>query len=827
MQANACLRASPKSFEIRLYGGFRKIRYAAGMRLPARLSPAVVAVLRAAAAAWPSARVFKRLSTRLTVLYAALFGAVLLVVSIAVFVAISGAAERQVRSELAATGTVFDRVWSLRSERLREGASLLSRDFGFRAAVATRDAPTISSALDNLRSRMGVDYAFMVDAGGEIAGAQFKAADAAALSKAFETADDPSGVFMLGGAPYQLVSAPILSPDLIGWVVFAVRLDEREMQALEKLAAIPLDAVVMHRDVNGVWTNPQVPAELRSPAVRAVIDHSLKSRAEPEILDLRSGRTVALVKRLPAIEADGGAVLLLRYPLALALAPYRPLLAIIAALGLGGLAVVCWGSWALARGVTRPISELDEAAHRLQRGEDARVTIQSADEIGRLAESFNAMAAEMRERERKITHQALHDGETGLPNRLALERVVEGFSDWPAGRVFVCALGLDRYSHMRHAIGHELAAQAVRMVGNRLAGLAPACGVARISADMLGFVLIADGEEAALDDVQRLLDSLEQPVRVVGEPIDVALSIGLTPLAESVGLSIERAGIALDQARDNKRKSAFFDAEAYGDPAANLSLMSNLLTGILQNQLVLWHQPKFDMREGRVTGAEALVRWRHPTRGMIFPDVFITMAEETGHIRALTEWTVRRAVSDQRILAAAGHELSMSVNISGRVLGEPDFVDFCREALKDAAGHICFEITETAVIENPEVALRMLDSFGELGISVSIDDYGSGLSSLAYLKQIRGQELKLDRSIVKDVTVSQRDALIVRSTIDLAHSLGLKVVAEGIEDDATFAALAGMGCDIAQGYLIARPQPLDQLTVYLSHRLPEQQRNRA
>jgi EAL domain-containing protein (putative c-di-GMP-specific phosphodiesterase class I)/GGDEF domain-containing protein len=760
---------------------------------------------------------FNRLSTRLTVLYAALFGAVLLVVSLAVFLAISGAAQRQVRGELAATGTVFDRVWSLRSERLREGASLLSRDFGFREAAATGDALTIESALENLRRRMGVDHAFMVDAEGRVVGARFTAADQARLARAFETADDPSGVFLLAGEPYQLVSAPVLSPELIGWVVFAVRLDEAEMQALEKLAAIPLDALVLNRGADGGWTNARAPAELKTAAVRQVVERSLKAKTpEPEELGLASGRTIALVKPLPTLETGRGAVLLLRYPLAQALAPYEPLLLIVGLLGVGGLAVVSWGSWALARGVTRPISELDTAAHRLQRGEDAQVEVKGDDELGRLAASFNTMASEIRERERKITHQALHDDDTGLPNRHALERVIHSLAEWQLGAVYVCALGLDRFSHMRHALGHKLSAQAVRMVGNRLGGLAPACGVARISTDMLGFAVIADSEEAALEEVARLLSALEQPVRVQGEPIDVALSVGLAPLeGAEVGASIERASIALDQARTARKKTAVFDAEAYGDPAANLSLMSNLLTGILQDQLELWHQPKYDMRQNAITGTEALVRWNHPVRGMIFPDVFITMAEETGHIRALTEWVVRRAIADQRQLAEAGYPLDVAVNISGRVLGEPDFIDFCREVLPDAVGRICFEITETAVIENPEVALAMLDAFADMGLSISIDDYGSGLSSLGYLKRIRGHELKLDRSIVADVTGSQRDALIVRSTIDLAHSLGLKVVAEGIETDACFSVLAGMGCDVAQGYLIARPQPLSQLFEFL------------
>ena len=759
---------------------------------------------------------FSKLSTRLTVLYAAMFGAVLLIISAAVFLAISSAAQRQVRMELAATGTVFDRIWSMRSERLAEAAALLSRDFGFREAAATRDAATIGAAVVNLRRRMGIDLAFMVDADGRVIGASLPEADRQRLVRSFAASDDPSGVFLVGGQPFQMVSAPVLSPELIGWVVFAVRLDDREMRSLEQLSAIPLTARVLHRSSRDGWSDAAGASELTRPTVRGFIDQSLKARGGPAVLRLTSGQVVALVKPLHTLEPGGGAVLLLRYPVAQAVAPFRPLLIVVGLLGLTGLAVVSWGSWILARGVTRPISELDDAAHRLQRGEDARVDIKSDDEIGRLARSFNAMAAEMQDRERRITHQALHDDDTGLPNRLALERVVEAHVDWPEGQVFVAALGMDRFNHMRGAIGHKLAAQAVRMVGNRLGGLAPTCGVARISTEVLGFLLIAENASAALEDVQQLLAQLEQPVRVGGEDIDVALSVGIAPLEDgAVGPAIERAVVGLDQARAARRKMGMFDPQAYGDPAENLSLMSSLVTGIQDGQLELWHQPKFDMRRRSVTGAEALVRWNHPTRGMIFPDVFISMAEETGHIRALTEWVVRQAVADQRALAEVGHRVDVAVNISGRILGEPDFVDFVAEALKPAVGQICFEITETAVIENPDMALKMLDRFADLGVSIAIDDFGAGLSSLAYLKRIRGHELKIDRSIVQDVVGSQRDALIVRSTIDLAHSLGLKVVAEGVETNDQFSLLSAMGCDQAQGYLVARPMPLRRLFDFL------------
>ncbi|HEY8614850.1 putative bifunctional diguanylate cyclase/phosphodiesterase [Phenylobacterium sp.] len=762
---------------------------------------------------------FQRLSTRLAVLYAGLFGAGLLLVFLCVFVAISQAAQRQVRTELTATGSVFDHVWALRTERLREGAQLLSRDFGFQQAVATGDETTIVSAMDNLRRRVGVDRAFVLDEAGRPIGAKMAPQDAQRLQAAFSASEQPSGVVMLDDQPYHVTSAPILSPDLLGWVAFGVRLDAEEMRELEQLSAIPLEAAVVHREPTHGWeTDASLPRQDQA-AVRRFITASLTGgRGSPETLDLSDGRSIALAKPLPSLDGRGQAALLLRYPLDRALAPFRPLFAVVAALSLTGVLVVGFGSLLLARGVTRPVTDLDEAARRLQRGEDAQVEATTDDELGRLAHSFNAMATTIRDRERRITHLALHDEETGLPNRLTLERVVDGLSDRPHGQVYVAALGVRRFDHLRGAIGYALAAQAVRTIGNRLAGLAPSSGVARIATDVLGFTIVAQGPDAAVDDARRLLTELEQPLRMGGgDAIDVSLDLGLAALDASVGAAatIELANVALDQARTGRRKVTFFDAEAYGDPAANLSLMSSLIRALETGGMELHYQPKVDLRARRVTGVEALARWRHPVRGMLSPDLFVPMAEETGHIRNLTEWALRRAIADQKALAGAGFPLDVAVNISGRTLGEPDFADFALAEAAEARGALVFEITETAVIENPELALAMLDRFAAAGIGISIDDFGTGLSSLAYLKRIRGQELKIDRSIVEGVTESQRDALIVRSTIDLAHSLGLKVTAEGVETEACFALLSAMGCDRAQGYLVGRPMPLHELLAYL------------
>jgi EAL domain-containing protein (putative c-di-GMP-specific phosphodiesterase class I)/GGDEF domain-containing protein len=769
---------------------------------------------------------FKSLRTRLSVLYAALFGAAMILVSLAVYGAISANAERAVRDELTATGAVFDQVWALRSGRLQDGAGLLARDFGFRSAVASRDQQTIVSALDNLKARLNVDIAFMVDIDGVPTGGDTRLLGPAALRIASSLDDSiAAGVLTLGNTSYQAIAAPILSPTLTGWVVFARRLDQREMTALEQLSAIPIQATVLHKGSDGRWITGADPRALINPgALGKVIDQTLSAKtAHPSQLHLdeRDGPAIAVIKRLPAIDGGAPAVLLLRYPLALAMAAYRPVLAWILVTGLLGIALVVTGSWFLARSVTAPIQSLTDAVRRLQAGERSQAIVQTQDEIGVLAEGFNEMAAEIADREARILHQARHDSETGLPNRHAYEQAVEAMVARRAPRYVVVAvsIGIDRFEHVRGAIGYAPATALVGEIGRRAADLAPDGAMARLATSMLGLVFFAKSEAEALARLAYVAGPLQAPFQVEGSAlVDVHASIGLAILgvhADDAATLIERAGIAMAQARAGHQKIAAFDAAAYGDPAANLSLMSEMLGAMASGAMDLFYQPKFDLRSRKIEAVEALVRWRHPVRGMLPPDLFIPMAEETGHIRALTDWVLARAIADQDLMLKAGHALAVSINISGRLLSDMEFADRALEAAASAKGPLCFEITETAVIDNPRAALEVIERFAEAGIAVSIDDYGSGLSSLAYLKQIRADELKIDKAFVLAIDSTAKDALLVRSTIDLAHSLGMKVTAEGVETPAALQMLAVMGCDVAQGYLIARPVALNELLTFL------------
>ncbi|HUO22217.1 MAG TPA: EAL domain-containing protein [Caulobacteraceae bacterium] len=764
---------------------------------------------------------FHRLQTKLSVLFGALFAVMLVLLAAAAYVAITGNVRTAARSQLQADGAVFDRIWQIRSQHLQDSANLLAHDFGFRAAVATHDGATIQSALDNLRQRLGLDKAFIVDLDGTVTGLDVRQIDDGAdpLWQALASQDNASGAVMLNGAPYQAISAPVLAPGPVGWVVFATKLDRTEMKSLEGLSAAPVNADLMIKHGPAPWRALDLTV-----APGASVDGFARlalaagGRALP--LRLTSGPALAVVKPLKGLDADTQVGLLLSYPLAKAMAPYQPMLWAIAALGLLSLGLLLVGSGLLAASLTKPLAALDEAAQRIAHGEDARVEVVSSDEVGRLALSFNRMAEEIGERERRITQLGLQDSETQLPNRRAMIQRLEALAAQSPGEgvVVSAALGVERFTMVRSAIGYGLVGALLRELGARIvehdADLTPT----RIATSTLGVAFLARDAEHAGHVLTRLVEALQRPVDLGHATVDVGLTCGYAidgVHAHGAVALLERSNIALDQARDLRRGLAAFDEAAYGDPASNLNLMSEMLKAARDGGLSLHYQPKIDLRSGRVSGAEALARWRHATRGPLSPDLFVGMAEETGHIRALTDWALDRAIADQARLRRAGHDLPLSVNISGRLISDRDFAERAVRKVADHRANLCFEITETAVIDNPALALELIEDYARAGIPISIDDYGSGLSSLAYLKQIAAQELKIDKSFVLGLGADQRDALLIKSTVDLAHALGLKVVAEGVETAECAALLQAMGCDVGQGYYFARPAAMDAFVDFL------------
>ena len=279
---------------------------------------------------------------------------------------------------------------------------------------------------------------------------------------------------------------------------------------------------------------------------------------------------------------------------------------------------------------------------------------------------------------------------------------------------------------------------------------------------------------------------------------------------------IEEAELALIESR-LERQPVARDVARASVALDRIALARDLPLATERDEMFLHYQPKLHVRRQCVGSVEALIRWRHPHRGLVMPGDFIPLAEQSRSIVTLTLWTIRQVIADQRLLLTHGHDMPVFINIAGVLLTDTFFVRQACDLIRDSGARIGFEITETSVIRDPQSAIANLNVFADIGIVIAIDDYGAGLSSLAYLKQLPARELKIDKLFITHLTSSNRDPLIVRSTIDLAHALDMEVVAEGVETAASLALLSVMGCDLVQGYLISRPIPLDELLTYLSN----------
>jgi EAL domain-containing protein (putative c-di-GMP-specific phosphodiesterase class I)/GGDEF domain-containing protein len=755
--------------------------------------------------------VFTSLRTRLTIILAGLFATTFSLLVGLVLLTVGDLVRREVKAELVAASAVFDRLWALKASQLSDGAKGLSRDPGFREAVGADDSPRVEAALRDLKSRLKQDRAFLVGMDGEITGApDLSEAEAVAVRSVLGSGSG-QGVLRLGAVPYLAVAHPVMAPERLGWLVLAGRLDRTEMQSLEALASRPLTATLLSQTDGGAWRTTDPGA---GPDPRLVeFAEAARARRRFGVMATDQGEALALARPLAGMGEGTHAVLVLRHPLNPALAPYHGLglvMALVALAGLGALMVV---SGLLARSITRPVAALNLAAGRLRDGEEAHVEPASRDEIGSLAQSFNAMARGIRDREVRTAASARTDPETRLPNRRAFEWAIAGFD--PEG-LFVAVLGIDRFPEVRAAVGYPAAAEVLRELASRLGELVPDGICARLSEDRLVTTVRAGGPNEALLRVTSLLGGLGRPLRIQGLTLEVGLGAGLALVDDPHPASaVERASIALDQARASPAPVALFDPETYGDPGARLSLMNEMLGALEGGAMQLAYQPQYDLRAGRICGLEALIRWNHPVLGFVSPDLFLPLAEATGHIRALTSWTLERALSDQKDFRRAGHDLPVSVNLSGRMLEDPGFADRVIAMIQRANGRIRLEIGEAAVAGNLETGLQVLDRLRRAGIAISIDDYGSGRLSLASLKRIPGDELKIDKTLVMSLDHRGREVLLVKSIMDLAHGLGLTVVAVGVETAEALAVLGGLGCDAAQGYFMARPMPPSQLLDFL------------
>ena len=427
--------------------------------------------------------------------------------------------------------------------------------------------------------------------------------------------------------------------------------------------------------------------------------------------------------------------------------------------------------------------------------------------------------------EEALRYQTRYDGLTDLPNSTHFIEILEQEALTAQGEqrsMAVLVLDIDRFKDVNDTFGHQHGDLLLQQVAIRLREIVPAPDlISRLSGDEFAILLLDADKARAAEVAAAIRCALEEPCIVDGYPVQIDISIGASLYpdhADDAITLLRRADMTMYTVKQVHDGYGLFQCAFEQYNPQRLTLISELRRAIAANELRLYYQPKLALASGTVGSVEALVRWQHPSRGMIPPDQFIPLAEQTGLIGPLSTWVLEEAARQCREWLRAGYRLSIAINLSAWNLRDATLPKTIADLLVRYAippNLLCIELTESAVMTDARRSLDVLAQIFALGVHISIDDFGTGYSSLAYLKQLPIDELKIDRSFVQQMTTNKADATIVRSTINLAHSFGLRVVAEGVEDVPTLELLSTLHCDLAQGYYMSRPLPVEQLERWL------------
>jgi diguanylate cyclase (GGDEF)-like protein len=773
---------------------------------------------------------FHRLQTRIL----ALFVLLMVVVQLGGFLLINTvgvtAARKTIGDDLVRGARVFDRLKEQDTERLVQGARLLSSDYAFRAAITTGDRGTIASVLWNHGKRIdadimmlvGLDGAVTADTSGDMWGKPFpfpRLLDDATKSQR------SSAITLVRGRLHELVIVQVLAPVPIAWVVVGFNVDDTVAKELGRLTGLQVSFLSQRGDDEWLLQASTLPSDERAALALNFADNRFVATDDDGNASFSDG---AVTRVLPLSAGPGEHVVaVLQEPIDQALEPFRRLQKQLVLVSLLAVGVSILASVLIAGGIARPMRELADVARRIASGDySTQPTAPRSDEIGELATAFRTMQQGIATRETRIMELAYRDTLTGLPNRakfterLDAELAAAADSRRPVG---VLLMDLDNFKYVNDTLGHSIGDLLLREVASRLRAVVTAEGaiVARLGGDEFAVLLPGSDAGAARHVARSVLIALEVPMNFEDHGVDVRASIGVAAFPDH-GLErstlMRRADVAMYAAKRNNVGSLIWHSryEQYG--LERLSLISDLRRAIDNDELLLMYQPKLALGPDGEQHVEALVRWQHPGRGMVPPVEFIPFAEQTGSIRAITHWVVAHAVEQCAKWRRDGLTMNVSINISARDLMDAELpVRFASvlEQHECKAQWIALEITESAIFDDPGHAIENLQLLHSLGCRLSIDDFGTGYSSLAYLRRLPLNEIKIDKSFVQRMVRDASDAVIVRSTIELAHNMGLDVVAEGVEDETTLERLRALGCDMVQGFYLSKPLSAVDVPVWM------------
>jgi diguanylate cyclase (GGDEF)-like protein len=728
---------------------------------------------------------------------------------------------------------VFQQVLGANRDQLAQAATITAADFGFRSAVALKNRETISSALGNQADRIHAKIAFLVSLDGSLLadsrdGEQpARPMEVPGLFEALQQGRMTSGLYMIDKQMYQLVAVPVKAPLPLAWIIIGSPVDDELAAKMRGLTAA--DVSFLGALKNGSWQvfASSLPHRQRQQLVQEVGAKGTQFDAST----LAQTQSDTFATRTVSVGSDGNRiVVVLQRSLDQALAPYRHLQSVLFVLTLIGLAVSVAASVLTARGVVKPVMALIRSTRRIAAGEYSRaIPVTRHDELGELASAFNQMRQGIAEREAHILNLAYEDALTGLPNRAMFNdrlAIALGKARTDGTPVALLMIDLDRFKFVNDTLGHDIGDLLLRQVGTRMSELIGDSDdlVARLGGDEFGILLNHEDFIGAQRIAERLLKALEQPFSVAQQTFDMTGSIGIVAFPEhggDINTLLRHADIAMYAAKRTRSGFAVYQTGQDEQIAEHLSLMSEMRRAVENDELVLHYQPKMSLASGSVQHVEALVRWNHPKRGLLAPIHFIPFAEQTGYVKMITNWVLNKAIAQCATWESLGLSMQIAVNVSVRDLVQPELPQTISAYLSEygvSPDKLWIEITESALMDDPAKAIATLHKLSANGIHLSIDDFGTGYSSLSYLKRMPVHELKIDKSFVLGMAHDLEDETIVRSTIDLGHNMGLKVVAEGVESLAVMDRLRHLGCDMVQGYFLAKGLEPAELLEWLAAR---------
>ncbi len=738
---------------------------------------------------------------------------------------IQQAVTQNARAELQAGGELFSRIMQKNVAQLALSVKVLTEDFGFKDAVATNDENTIRSALANHAERVEADIGILISNNDVLIASNETIAtaisdDFSQLKQQAKNRGKAYDTIIIDGKAYQFVMFSVKAPEVIGLAGMGFEVKQAFSEELKRLTNLEVSFVRINHNRADYLTGTLEPSH-RQELVKELREN-LVTNTVFEYADLMS-------LNVPLAKQNTELIAVLQVPLSKVLAPFERLNIQLFLLALGFSIIAAIAALFLARSVTRPVSLLAQTARKIADGFYATpIVVKSNDELGQLASAFISMQQAISDREKQVLHQSEHDPLTALPNRIRvfpeLEMAIRN-AQQSQEYFHILIIDIKNFTQINDELSQEMGDALLKEVGQKISQFLHQGITLRLGSDeFLAIIKTHDNNY-----IQQLATDIHQlfavPLVINGLQVSIDVNIGIAAYpddADSAETLLRRANLALNHIRNTEENTCFYQQGWDELHLRRLYLFREFENSLIHHHISLSYQPKINLENPNQLGAEALVRWNHPEMGFIAPDEFISIIESSGQISILTRWVLKTAIAQLKILLDEGIDITLSVNLSALDLLIDDLPHYVAEHLESyrvPAERLCLEITESAIMREADKSLRNLKRFEALGVILSIDDFGTGYSSLSQLKKLPVSELKIDKSFIMNLDTSADDQLIVRSTIDLGHTLGLSVTAEGVESEAIKHILKQYGCDTAQGYLFSKPLPDKAFTQWIHHYL--------